>query len=188
MENKKPKGRKQIRSLGRILLLTLISLVIGVRLYSWNAQVLAGNAMPMPFGYGVSVVLSGSMEPALSVNDLVLVHRQAAYETGDIVVYQSGNMLVLHRIVELYDGMAVTQGDANNTPDTPIAVSDIKGKTVARLPGVGAVGLFLKTPLGFGLTVAAAVLLFELPYWRQRREADAERERIKEEIRRLKDE
>ena len=188
MKDTKPKGKNGVKTVGRLFLLALISLVIGVRLYSWNAQVLGGNAMPMPFGYGVTAVLSGSMEPVLSVNDLVIVHAQETYEPGDIVVYQSGHMLVLHRLVALEDGMAVTQGDANNMPDPPIAVSAIKGKAIAQAPGLGAVGLFLKTPAGSVMVLAAAVLLFELPYWRERQKAAEEQERIKEEIRRLKGE
>ena len=180
--------KAKVKTAGRLLLLALISLVVGVRLYSWNAQVLGGNAMPMPFGYGISVVLSGSMEPALSVNDLVIVHAQEAYESGDIVVYQSGHMLVLHRLVELADGVAVTQGDANNAADPPIAVSAIKGKAIAQVPALGAAALFLKTPVGFLLVLTSAILLLELPYWRERQKAAEEQERIKEEIRRLKGE
>ena len=45
---------------------------MGINVYLWNASSLAGNAMPMPFGFGMAVVLSGSMEPVLSVNDLLL--------------------------------------------------------------------------------------------------------------------
>lgn len=180
--------KSKLNLVGRFLLLAVISLVIGVRLYSWNARVVAGNTMPMPFGWGLSVVLSGSMEPTLSVNDLVIVHEQIDYQVGDIVVYQNGNTFVLHRIVDLDDGTVITQGDANNTPDPPIRLADIKGKAVAQAPGVGAAGLFLKTPAGSLLVIIVAVLLLEVPYGRQRRKAETERERIKEEIRKLKDE
>lgn len=180
--------KKTLKTAGRVLLLTVISLLIGIRLYSWNARTLAGNAMPMPFGYGISVVLSGSMEPALSENDLVIVHEQDTYEKDDIVVYQSGSILVIHRIMSIDGDTVVTQGDANNAEDDPIALSEIKGKMVARLPKIGAAGLFLKTPAGFLLAVIVAVLLFELPYRRERKKAAAEQERIKEEIKRLKDE
>lgn len=179
---------KTLKTVGRVLLLAMISLLIGSRLYSWNARTLVGNAMPMPFGYGLSVVLSGSMEPTLSVNDLVIVHAQDTYETGDIVVYQSGSILVIHRIIALEDGTAITQGDANNAADHPIVLSDIKGKAVAQVPMVGAVGLFLKTPAGFLLVLLAAVALFEVPNWKERKKAADERERIKEEIKRLKGE
>ena len=84
----------------RLLVLVLISLFAGVSLYQWNASTLTGNEMPMPFGVGVSVVLSGSMEPQLQVNDLVLVQRQEEYVPGDVVVYQSGRSLVIHQLLE----------------------------------------------------------------------------------------
>ena len=47
----------------RILMIVVISLVIGLSIYSWNARRVVGNSLPMPFGIGSSVVLSGSMEP-----------------------------------------------------------------------------------------------------------------------------
>ena len=182
-------GKKRaLRSSGRVLLLAVISLLIGTRLYAWNARVVAGNALPMPFGWGVSVVLSGSMEPTLSVNDLVVIRAQDAYAVGDIVVYQRGNMLVLHRIISLAGGEAVTQGDANNAADSPIDPADIRGKAVARVPGAGAAVNFIKTPAGTVLFLAAAIVLFELPHLRKRRAAEAEKERLRKEIRRLKGE
>lgn len=171
-----------------MLLLAVISLIIGLRLYSWNAQTLAGNQMPMPFGWGISVVLSGSMEPKLSVNDLVLVHEQSEYAVDDIVVYQDGNMLVIHKIISVDGDEVVTKGEANDTADEPISVSDIKGKATFHLPYLGALIHFLKTPVGFILILAAAIVLFEIPHLRERKKAAEEQERIKEEIKRLRGE
>ena len=180
--------KRKFKAFGRLLLLVVISLIIGIRLYSWNAGNLAGNAMPMPFGFGVSVVLSGSMEPALSVNDLVIVRATDSYEKDDIVVYQSGSSLVIHRIISISGDEVITQGDANNTQDEPINLSDVMGKAVAHIPFVGALILFLKTRVGFILIIAAAIALFELPHMRERKKVTDEQEKIKEEIRKLKGE
>lgn len=169
-------------------MLVLISLVIGLRLYSWNAQTLVGNLMPMPFGWGFSVVLSGSMEPELSVDDLVIVREQETYQKRDVVVYQDGASLVIHRIVAMEGEQIITMGDANNTEDPPVALSSIKGKAVAHIPYAGVVIRFLKSPVGFVLLLAIAFLLFELPYLRQRKKDSDEQEKIKEEIRKLKGE
>lgn len=179
---------RKFKKIGRIILLIVISLIIGIRLYSWNAKTLAGNEMPMPFGWGVSVVLSGSMEPALSVDDLVIIHEQDSYETEDVVVYQDGSSLVVHRIISIDGDEVITQGDANNVADDPISLSDIKGKTVANIPLVGATVRFLKSSTGFVLILVAAILLFELPYMRERKKITETQEKIKEEIRRLKGE
>lgn len=178
----------KLKRIGRIILLSIIGLIIGINLYSWNASTLVGNAMPMPFGWGASVVLSGSMEPALSVNDLVIVREQSEYNKDDIVVYQDGSMLVIHRIISIDGDKVITQGDANNTADKPIEMSAIKGKQVASVPLVGALTNFLKTPTGFILVIIAAIALFEVPYLKERKRANEEQEKIKEEIRRLKEE
>lgn len=182
------KNKRNLGSIGRVVILIVISLMLGLKLYNWNAKTLAGNEMPMPFGWGVSVVLSGSMEPALSVDDLVIVHEQDSYETEDIVVYQDGSSLVVHRIISIDGDEVITQGDANNVADDPISLSDIKGKTVANIPFAGAAVRFLKSSTGFVLILVAAILLFELPYMRERKKTTETQEKIKEEIRRLKGE
>ena len=182
------KVKKKLKTVGRIVLLGVISLIIGLGVYSWNAKTLTGNAMPMPFGVGMSVVLSGSMEPELSVNDLVIVCKADGYEIGDTVVYQDGSALVVHQIISKDGDEVVTKGLANNTADHPITVSDIKGKAVAHIPLVGAIVRFLKTSMGTVLLIIAAILLFELPYLKERKKAAEEQEKIKEEIRKLKGE
>ena len=96
----------------RWCLLAVLALIIGINLYSFNATTLAGNAMPMRFGIGSAVVLSGSMEPTLSVNDYVIVQAADSYAVGDIVVYQSGNSLVIHRVVEIDGENIIARGDA----------------------------------------------------------------------------
>lgn len=178
--------KNDLMRIGRIVLLALISLFVGIRLYVWNAETLAGNAMPMPFGFGVSMVLSGSMEPELSVDDLVIVTKQSDYEVGDVVVYQKGRTLVIHRIISIDKDEVITKGDANNIEDEPIALKDIKGKEIAHIPFVGVAVRFFKSPVGFILLLVAAVALFEVPYLMERKKAEDEKEKIKEEIRKLK--
>ena len=182
------KKKKVLKTIWRIFLLIFVSLLVGGKLYSWNAQNLVGNAMPMPFGWGVSVVLSGSMEPELHVDDVVIIRHSGSYAVDDVVVFQSGNSLVIHKIIAIDGETVTTKGVANNIADDPIRLSAIKGKAVASVPKVGAVVRFLKSPVGFFLLLIGAVVLFELPFLHQRKKADAELDKIKEEIRRLKGE
>ena len=137
-------------------------------------------------GVGMSIVLSGSMEPTLQVNDLVIVHRQDSYRTGDIVVFQTGSALVVHRIVSMDGDTVVTKGDANDGADPPIATDAIKGRVAARIPGVGAAVRFLRTPLGIAAALIAAVVIAEFSFRRERRADDQQTEQLKEEIRRLR--
>ena len=172
----------------RTLFLVVVSVVLGINIYSWNAKSLTGNVLPMPFGYGGAVVLSGSMEPTIMVDELIIVKAETDYEVGDVVVYQSGKILVVHRIVNMDGETVVTRGDANNVDDAPIDIAQIKGKVISHIPHVGAAVRMLKTPVATILLIAAAVLSVEMPYRKEKEEKEEELERIKEEIRRLKEE
>ena len=181
-------NKSKILVIGRRLVLVLIALVVGVRVYLWNAENLVGNRMPMPFGYGMAVVLSGSMEPALSVNDLIVAKETEEYAVGDMVVFQDGDSVVVHRVVTLDEETVQTRGDANNVADAPISRELVKGKVIAYIPAAGHVVNFLRTPVGIFAVLAAAVVLMELSYRKEKQKDDDELERIKAEIRKLKDE
>ena len=179
---------KQFKMILRTLLIIFVSLVVGFNLYTWNAQSLMGNTLPMPFGYGAAVVLTGSMEPTIRVNDVILVAEQPTYAENEIAVYQSGNILVVHRILEIADGMVTTKGDANNAADAPVELSAIKGKVVGVIPGVGGIVKILKTPTATAVLLVGAVLLLEASFRKEKKKGDDQLEKIKEEIRKLKDE
>ena len=186
----------------RISLLTLAALLIGLNVYSINASRLAGDAVPMPFGVGAAVVLSGSMEPALSAGDLLIVTEEDSYGVGDVVVYQDGSSAVTHRIVSmeeievenpdsdsgesLTEWQFVTQGDANNIPDSPIHQSRIKGKVSFRIPYIGYVVNLIKTPIGTILILAAAVFLLERSFRRDKERDHDQLETLRREIEQLK--
>ena len=172
----------------RTVFLIVVSLVLGINIYNWNARSLTGNVLPMPFGYGGAVVLSGSMEPEIAVDELIIVQAAQDYEVGDVVVYQSGHMLVVHRIVDMDGETVTTRGDANNTDDAPIDIAQVKGKVIAHIPYVGKLVRLLKTPVATIILIVGAVLSVELPYRKEKEEKDEELERIKAEIRRLKEE
>ena len=172
----------------RLAALIICGAVLGINVYMANAGSLVGDRLPMPFGYGAAVVLSGSMEPEFSTGDLIVVGREDAYELRDIVVYQDGSSLVVHRIIDINGDTLTTQGDANNAPDEPITLSDVKGKVLFWIPYAGTVVGFLKTPVGTICVIAAAIALVELPRRREKQKDDAERDKILEEIKRLKEE
>ncbi len=173
------------RTVVRIVLFILLGAIIGLEVYSLNAESLVGNSMPMPFGVGASVVLSGSMEPELSVDDLIIVRERDEYDVGDVVVYQSHGELIVHRIISADEETVTTQGDANDTADEPISRADIKGEVVYSVANVGAAVEFIKSPVVMIALVAAAIVLMEMSFRREKKRDDDELDRIKEEIRRL---
>ena len=178
--------RKKWKNLVRIVLLVIAGAVLGVNLYSWNAKSLMGNSLPMPFGCGVAVVLSGSMEPTIRIDDLIIVTEQDDYRENDIIAYQSGSMVVVHRIIQVEPDTVITQGDANNAPDAPIRKEMIKGKVVHWIPGAGRIARLLKSPVATVILVGGALLLSELTLRKEKKKDEDELEKIKAEIRRLK--
>lgn len=185
---KKHSKSSRFKNIIRVLLLIVCGTVIGFNVYLANANGLVGNKLPMPFGYGAAVVLSGSMEPELSKGDLIIVKQTDLFSMNQVVVYQDGNSLVVHRIIELNDDSVTTKGDANNTPDDPIETSRISGEVVLAIPYAGNIVEFIKTPVGTIIVIALAILLMELPRLKEKQKDIDEIEKIKEEIRKLKDE
>ena len=182
---------KAIKLVLRILALALLALFLGANLYL-SLSYAGGNQLPMPFGYGMAVVLSGSMEgdapDSLSIDDLVIVKESEGYAVGDVVVYQRGRSMTVHRIIEMDGNTLVTQGDANNAADEPIDLSIVKGKVIAHVPYVGLAVQFLKSPVGVIGVLALALFLMERSYRKEKDQGNEELEKIKAEIRRLKEE
>lgn len=156
----------------RLLFLTAVFLSLGAAFRWQNLYRQSGDALFMPFGYGAAVVLSGSMEPVLSVDDLVIVKKAEEYAVGDIVVYETEGMLVVHRIMEIEDGQIRTQGDANNMPDEPVDIGSVKGKLAAAIPGAGKLVRAIRTPAGGLGVLLAAVMLFGMSFRKEIPEAD----------------
>ncbi len=187
MKPMKKQGKK-IFSYLRLPLLCIVAAVLGINIYTWNATRLTGNIVPMPFGVGAAVVLSGSMEPELSVGDLLFVAERDTYEVEDVVVYQDGGMAVTHRIIAINENEVITKGDANNTEDDPITLSHIKGEVVFAVPLVGYIVNLLKSPIGMLLILAAAVFLLESSFHGEKQRDEKALDEIRAEIERLKQE
>ena len=182
------KTKKRILYSLRIVLIIFISLVCGITVYTWNNKTLKGDVLPMPFKYGVAVVLTGSMEPNLSADDLIIIKKTDDYEIDDFVVFQDRYTLVVHRIISIDGDTVITKGDANDTEDAPIQMSQIKGEVIKSYSGVGRVVKAIKSPIGVVLLIAGAVILLRLSYKKEKETSNNNLKDIKEEIRKLKEE
>lgn len=165
---------------GLIALVILVWVIVGITT--------ARKSVFMPLGFGIAIVTSGSMEPALSVNDIVFVVKKNNYSKDDIIVFEKDGYAVVHRIVIISkkDKTVITRGDANNINDAPIAFSAIKGKAVCSVPYVGAVIRFVKTDKGMISILALAVLAFEVSFLVKSRKSNKLVKKIEQEINELK--
>jgi signal peptidase len=135
-------------------------------------------AVPQVVGADQSyVVLSGSMEPAMSPGDVIIVNSvpASAIERNDVITFggQGGDTPTTHRVIEVVeqDGTTAfrTQGDANDDPDGALVTPDqIQGKVLSPagyllvIPFIGYLINFASTQSGLVLFVALPVSLLVL--------------------------
>ncbi len=156
---------RTVKNLLQAALILLLSALLLCNLYLIGARTLLGQENPTVFGFSWAVVLTGSMEPTISGNDLVITQAKGEYHVDDIIMFESGSSLVTHRIVEEREGAFITQGDANNARDSkPVQVEAIVGKVVATIPQLGVALSYLRSPLGMMCLVFLAILMIEIPY------------------------
>lgn len=132
---------------------------------------------PSLFGGRSLTVMSGSMEPALGVGDVIIGSRvsPADVRVGDIVTFsdpEGTGKLITHRVrrLRIAEGTAhvVTKGDNTNSVerwDMPAGGS--LGRVEFRVPLLGFLVFWLHGPLGrIGLIVIPALLLAGFELWR----------------------
>ncbi|AFK18202.1 signal peptidase I [Haloferax mediterranei ATCC 33500] len=139
----------------------------------------AVTAVPQLVGADQSyTVLTGSMQPAISSGDVIIVRDVPAstIETGDVITYEldSGRSDVqrqTHRVVEVVereDGRYFrTKGDANEDPDQRLVSADtVVGRVMMTIPYAGHVTLFANTTTGIVvLILVPTVLLIGSEVW-----------------------
>jgi signal peptidase I len=120
---------------------------------------------PVQFGGGSSyvIVAGASMEPTLSMGDLVIVRESSVYEVGDIVTYHhplAGP--IIHRIIDREGEQFTFQGDNNDWIDSYApTVNDMVGKLWLRLPAKGQLLNTLRVPAVLaGLAILVAMSVF----------------------------
>lgn len=153
----------------------LIAYILGVIycLLIFVAIIIVITILPLKNNLKIYSVMSGSMEPTISVGSLILTKPQAAYSVGDIISFQNDEQIATkntttHRIaaIEEENGLNYysTKGDANDSND-PGRVNDnrIKGKVVLSIPLLGYLISYIKTLPGLMLLVIipAVIIVYE---------------------------
>jgi signal peptidase I len=156
----------------RLVRVAAVSVALGVAI-----GIVGIVVAPSLFGGRSLTVMSGSMEPALGVGDVVINRRVSPAEVrvGDIVTFsdpEGTGKLITHRVRQLriVDGAAhvVTKGDNTNAVerwDIPAAGS--LGRVEYRVPLLGFLVFWLHGPLAsIGLIVVPALALAGFELWR----------------------
>lgn len=137
------------RVLNAVVLLTVVAAIVPFVVY----------AVPQVVGAEYSfVVLTGSMTPAISPGDAVIVGAQepGTIERSDVITYHRGDTEIptTHRVIgitETSDGyLYETKGDANEGPDADLVPhQNVIGSVVLTIPYIGYAVQFTNTTYGF---------------------------------------
>lgn len=156
----------------RLARIGAVSVLAGVGLGIFGVIV-----VPSLLGGRALTVMSGSMEPAVGVGDVVIDSRVAPVDVrvGDIVTFpdpEESSRLITHRVrqVRLADGVAhfVTKGDNTNATERwELPASGSIGRVEYRIPLLGFLVFWLHGPFArIGLIVIPALLLAGFELWR----------------------
>jgi len=149
----------------------------------------ASPLLPTKNYISTHVVSTGSMEPAIKTGSIVFSTLQnQEINKGDIIVFTSPDnqeITVIHRVMDIEENEYTTKGDNNENKDSWVVFkNDIKGEVIFSLPYIGYVIDFMKSPIGFGISIGIPALILILTFIKKIKDGINEEvdKRTKEEI------
>lgn len=171
-EVKTGKGRKVLNTIVNVVL--VIALVVAAVCTYVSFVSASGNGVPSILGIEFFSIQTDSMADFLMPGDLAIgtvVDDKSELRINDVITYwtviNGERVLNTHRIVQIYDGgnfrIFETKGDNNSSAD-PMTVheTEVVGKYVGKISGVGKVFDYLQTSTGFLVVIVIPVFLFFL--------------------------
>ena len=116
-----------------------------------------------PFGIRTAIVLTGSMEPSLKINDFVIMRKTKSIKVNDIISYKLNNSEILHRVIRINNNEIVTKGDANNKEDNPISINQVTGVYVGKIKYLGSIITFITKPIIFSTIITLLAVIIFIP-------------------------
>lgn len=112
------------------------------------------------FGIRFFKVATGSMTPYLKINDVIVVKSSKNLKINDVITYKDINEnYITHRIIEMNGEEIVTKGDANNTTDDPIKITNVVGKLIYKTKIMGFINYILSNPLNWFMIFIIGLLV-----------------------------
>ena len=145
------------------ILTFLVFLVLAVVIYAKVKSMVSNKDYPEFFGYSIFRVDTGSMEPTISQNDIIIIKKSNEYEIDDIVTFKTDDDYITHRIVTKIGEKIITKGDANNARDVAIEKKDIIGKVVSIKKKLGVWQKVLTNPIII-IMIFVTLILFDFAF------------------------
>lgn len=153
------------------------------------------NEVPSFFGWKPFIVLSGSMETEIMSGDIVVVKETDVNELkeNDIIAFKGDdNIVITHRINEIIkdkncDTKYKTKGDNNNDDDDGfVRPEQIEGIYKFRIGKLGALALFVQTPVGMVMCISIPLILLLLLQWQESLREEKAKDDTQKEIEKLR--
>ena len=145
------------------ILTGIVLFAILVLLYGKIEMHISGNNYSNYFGYTLFKVTTGSMGNAVKIDDVVIVKIGDKIKKDDIITYYEDKSFITHRVIDISNSFLVTKGDANNTEDSPIAKSQVIGRVVYTIRGLGIWQKVFSTPQIL-VSILVTLLLFDFAF------------------------
>jgi signal peptidase len=85
------------------------------------------------------------MAPTINPGDFAVIYKNDKPQVGDVVLFHSEGMEIIHRVIDRTEFGYLTQGDANEEPDpNTVAFSQVEGIYITRIPLIGYLLVFIK--------------------------------------------
>jgi len=164
--SKQIKIEKTIGKIFKTIILVFLIMLLIMNLMMMYQKNIKNEEIPRFGDISVFNIVSGSMEPTINVNDVIVIEKctQDELEKGDIITYKKQDgTIVTHRIVAIHKGdenIYTTKGDNNDIEDEEkIKYSQVHGKYLFKIKGMGNFVEELQKNNGL-ISVALIVIIF----------------------------
>ena len=153
------------------MFIILILVAVAFMAYFADSMYNIKNNTPKSPLIGAYIIISPSMEPAIKVEDAIVVVRYDSekLKEGDVITFLSSDprysgLTITHRIIGIEKSNTGeiffrTKGDNNNSEDSALVPSDnVYGKVVLKIPMIGYIQYILTQSYGWVLLVVVPCL------------------------------
>ena len=171
MITKKMRIKSILNYIGSVISWTLFSILIicaAFLLYYFVSLKLyeAKGSKYKPF-FSVYTIVSPSMVPTINVYDVIInktVKKPTDVKVSDIITFESTGVLshgltVTHRVQDIYYDESASDYEYVTKGDTPASYSNLIGKVVLKIPGLGNVQRFVGSKIGWLVVVIIPALV-----------------------------
>ncbi len=145
------------------ILTIIVFVVLAIMIFAKVKMMISQKDYFEVFGYSVFNVATGSMEPTIKKEDIILVKKMDDYKEDDIITFVKEGSYITHRIMQISDNNYITRGDANNTDDPAIPKEIVIGKVIHIFPSAGIWQKILTSPKVI-IMIFVTLILFDFAF------------------------